>query len=278
MKAWSIPACAGNRPRRFRHLPSTRSIPRVRGNQRTLANRPNTLRSIPAVCGGTELSDRIHQSYHGLSPRVRGNQYLSVALPATLRSIPRVCGGTTNPDPRVCGGTRPLPDASSGLSPRVRGNHRHGPEVYGYGLSPRVRGNLNGPPSYCLRALPRCAGNLQLLRSIPACAGEPRHTGLLCGEPSSGPRSASTVRVRVRGNIMFNFTTIRSIPACAGEPTLAKTRPTAPRVRGTIILTCVRQGEGVYPRVCGGTFNSLDQLAPAHSAAGSIPACAGEPA
>ena len=61
----------------------------------------------------------------GLSPRVRGN----LALLDEVIHDPRVCGGTRDVRqvyPRVCGGTPSASEravASTGLSPRVRGNH-----------------------------------------------------------------------------------------------------------------------------------------------------------
>ena len=106
--------------------------------------------------------------------------------------------------------------------------------VHVQGLSPRVRGNL-------LRFLVTCH-----IGSIPACAGEPD---------------------------MSNFRD-RSIPACAGEPTeriRTETVGLSPRVRGN--LKIFEQGPAlrVYPRVCGGTFET-DYMSKR-----SIPACAGEP-
>ena len=89
--------------------------------------------------------------------------------------------------PRVCGGT---------LHARVFGE-----DVVG--LSPRVRGNRLLP---CPRP--------HNLRSIPACAGEPRYVG----SPSGVIDGLSP---RVRGNledVSYLAMAGRSIPACAGEP------------------------------------------------------------
>ena len=153
------------------------------------------------------------------------------------------------------------------------------------GLSPRVRGNLS-----------RSGRGGRQGGSIPACAGEPQRAEehgrggavypRVCGGtlpllrvvPVQGGLSP-----RVRGNLMVIFhypSKERSIPACAGEP---------PNRR------CRRRSPGVYPRVCGGTH---PRPAPPPSGrglsprvrgnplrrhrrpdrAGSIPACAGEPA
>ena len=170
--------------------------------------------------------------------------------------------------PRVCGGTELGRDRYldiQGLSPRVRGNRP---------------GDRNGPR----------AG-----RSIPACAGEPRSTSArlgwwgvyprVCGgTPLPGGRCACPwgLSPRVRGNLLDNsFRRIgrRSIPACAGEPGPGR---------------CARSSAGVYPRVCGGTMHAIVKTADGEGlsprvrgnphpgpdpprAAGSIPACAGEP-
>ena len=87
---------------------------------------------------------------------------------------------------------------------------------------------------------------------------------------------------RVRGNLLLNIyqrIRLRSIPACAGEPNA---------------LRYTNYMKQVYPRVCGGTRNSMARgmgrkgLSPRVrgnpgrdgcecSGAGSIPACAGEP-
>ena len=71
----------------------------------------------------------------------------------------------------------------------------------------------------------------------------------------------------------------RSIPACAGEPlkigdtiTIAKVYP---RVCGGTrrMALCPPLGAGLSPRVRGNPSGGLAR----HPAAGSIPACAGEP-
>ena len=251
----------------------------------------------PRVCGGTRPSCPEPAARQGLSPRVRGNHQANQcaassggSIPAcagepppptrrspSIRVYPRVCGEPTSSMsrtishrvyPRVCGGTAkrgascPPP---RGLSPRVRGNRGRG------GAAPVDRG------------------------SIPACAGEPLGFGRgrrlhgvyprVCGGTAT---TASTEAVhmglspRVRGNRdhgQHRGCPYGSIPACAGEP-----RPRLrcwwpswvyPRVCGGTALLMGREGakRGLSPRVRG----NPTPPAPARPAAGSIPACAGEP-
>ena len=149
------------------------------------------------------------------------------------------------------------------------------------GLSPRVRGNR-----YNARAVQA------RIRSIPACAGEPRWVFSVCMLTRVYPRvcggtwAIDTAYVgsiglspRVRGNLTGYPAvkeTERSIPACAGEPLPPESLPAPTRV---------------YPRVCGGTSNPFpnpglsprvrgNPLPPRVRALSSrsIPACAGEPA
>ena len=152
------------------------------------------------------------------------------------------------------------------------------------GLSPRVRGN------------PGAAATVTTtMRSIPACAGEPRRAPLgdqpvrvyprVCGGTVANYLSDQIVQglsPRVRGNPAISPPTIAmvgSIPACAGEPNPERQCPTSSRV---------------YPRVCGGTllpdapqsdFHGLSPRVRGNPsrppaclyAFRSIPACAGEP-
>ena len=131
----SIPACAGEPPRRPGATPAGRVYPRV--------------------CGGTREATRQPQAARGLSPRVRGNPAWWGRTACASGSIPACAGEPVRPGraylgvqvyPRVCGGTRSDLEHGgndSGLSPRVRGN-------------PQSRAPAHRP-----------AG------SIPACAGEP---------------------------------------------------------------------------------------------------------
>ena len=213
----------------------------------------------------------------GLSPRVRGNRLRQVLIDRLQGSIPACAGEpeSTIPAnrlplvyPRVCGGTSKRPiilSKEQGLSPRVRGN--------------RGAGENDRPAE----------------RSIPACAGEPyprcRSEGArkvyprVCGgtlPPELLAALCQGLSPRVRGNpvtVKSRLLLTRSIPACAGEPRAE---------------TAFATGPAVYPRVCGGTWNSCGKclpktglsprvrgnrtLQPARKVrARSIPACAGEP-
>ena len=129
--------------------------------------------------------------------------------------------------PRACGGTCSARSAafhSSGLSPRVRGNHAL---VAGQGMTDR---------------------------SIPARAGEPRLLAHLSDGRSVYPRACGGTTAllfllilggglspRVRGNLkadIYRWSVDRSIPARAGEPTAGAQAQMSARV---------------YPRACGGT-------------------------
>ena len=153
------------------------------------------------------------------------------------------------------------------------------------GLSPRVRGNHS---IHAYRKVDK--------GSIPACAGEPHGSNGGSCLPWVYPRvcgGTSRMRVtrfhchglspRVRGNPgarRLRSGLSRSIPACAGEPS-------APSGSTLSIW--------VYPRVCGGTpvcndisvcplglsprvRGNLSQPQIFSGCNGSIPACAGEPA
>ena len=261
------------RPRRER----PGSIPACAGEPLPSGSRMAMRRVYPRVCGGTCHSPPSQLSPPGLSPRVRGNRMAASRGAAFPRSIPACAGepipGQVSSDettvyPRVCGGTPPRPvyvDVVHGLSPRVRGN-------------------------------PACVPSAQgLVRSIPACAGEPvgpapRTRGArvyprVCGGTwSCGFSMASSLGLspRVRGNPWCRVVRRRrggSIPACAGEP---------------LSVASASFARWVYPRVCGGTVPDSHSISyfvglsprvrgnpSAHrragAVAGSIPACAGEP-
>ena len=256
---------------------SRRSIPACAGEPARNTRCRNRGRVYPRVCGGTfDVGGRLG-ARQGLSPRVRGNLRGRRRVHRPAGSIP-ACAGEPPPRcpncpasrvyPRVCGGTlqrRWSPQRSGGLSPRVRGNR---------------------PPDVQV---------VQRLGSIPACAGEPR-TGdapstagrvypRVCGGTGRKARSnypARGLSPRVRGNRQAPDPlpeTAGSIPACAGEP------PKSPWRRRSL---------RVYPRVCGGTTGcrfiraspmglsprvrgNLESKQHIKGAAGSIPACAGEP-
>ena len=224
------------------------------------------------MCGGTTWEVAGEVVTNGLSPRVRGNRARFIRPDAPYGLSPRVRG---NPDmtsprvyPRVCGGTMgelKVVWDKRGLSPRVRGNHQL-----------------------------REAGRL-VLRSIPACAGEPYHTPHSTTHPQVYPRVCGGtspffrlglarygLSPRVRGNRVLSGESSlghRSIPACAGEPYMP---------------SCPTRSTTVYPRVCGGTglvlasSSSQAGLSPRvrgnlvhperhNTLSRSIPACAGEP-
>ena len=168
----------------------------------------------------------------------------------------------------MCGGT---PTRGGGIG-RARG------------LSPRVRGNL------LLQGM-----NVPRAGTIPACAGEPHrrdraHPCLedyprVCGGTGRAVRTAvypSGLSPRVRGNRDRGAPSGSgrgTIPACAGEPWTGRsgtwTSRDYPRVCGGTAsdLGNVASGKGLSPRVRG----NPGHLALEDDAAGTIPACAGEP-
>ena len=275
-------------------------------------------RVYPRVCGGTSYKYAAELVAEGLSPRVRGNlnEYAWPAL--SQGSIPACAGGPRGGEgmikksrvyPRVCGGTPTTgrwPAGKPGLSPRVRGN----PTICGAlsahtGSIPACAGEPLSAASIHseIRVYPRVCGGTQqgaidkakTEGSIPACAGEPitrsssvgtvRVYPRVCGGTARYLSTAPTMKglsPRVRGNrkpCAKKGAALGSIPACAGEPAGAFRE-----FRHT----------GVYPRVCGGTYQAQwmkDQregLSPRVRGnrgwmggrlmwSGSIPACAGEP-
>ena len=294
----SIPACAGE--------------PRLRS---PVASSPVV---YPRVCGGTRGPEHQKQLQAGLSPRVRGNHRAPVETDKGARSIPACAGEPLNGSrrtrgrrvyPRVCGGTR--------SSRRVVSRS--------HGLSPRVRGNLGrwaDRPRLC-GSIPACAGEPTFSHGS---ALPPSVYPRVCGGTTSPPRSVSTVMglsPRVRGNPPHRSSAhkyLRSIPACAGEPPPLHAPPPAvrglsPRVRGNPgqasvysdlgfsipacagepVTSCLpSRHDRVYPRVCGGTGVSVQDMNPnkglsprvrgnrrTQTGLGaitrSIPACAGEP-
>ena len=134
-----------------------------------------------------------------------------------------------------------------------------------------------------------------VMRSIPACAGEPPASAALSAFSAVYPRvcggTVITMEVtnrdtglspRVRGNlgsVAVGHCIERSIPACAGEPFGTAARKMAftvyPRVCGGTTACCASmlENSGLSPRVRG----NPGQHSPILPADGSIPACAGEP-
>ncbi len=261
------------------------SIPACAGEPRPDGVGCHNFKVYPRVCGGTILTSLLVLSMLGLSPRVRGNPSPICPTSCRTRSIPACAGEPIARSrirrvlavyPRVCGGTAPPIFFSfpfDGLSPRVRGNHI-------------IRPNVS-----------------DIVRSIPACAGEPKRPSAahnlkkvyprVCGGTEIGLPSRchpNGLSPRVRGNrraCRCDRASQGSIPACAGEPKRSAAR-SAPRP------ACSAAPPQVYPRVCGGTF--LTKLSAAgmlglsprvrgnqyqrrarDEAGRSIPACAGEP-
>ena len=234
------------------------------------------IRVYPRVYGGTPVMTALPEADQGLSPRVRGNREVPPQKRLLCGSIP-ACAGEPDRDnslsrldgvyPRVCGG--PLADPSGCVTRR--------------GLSPRVRGN------------PMVAGPLAgWIRSIPACAGEPRGKTMRRYQITVYPRvCGGTFRARLNPSDWS-----RSIPACAGEPDRCCRNGICqvyPRVCGGTYRTLFLDKEDeVYPRVCGGTPHFCAIMVQKWGLSprvrgnlaygsiglrlhGSIPACAGEP-
>ena len=189
----------------------------------------------PRVCGGNHCAAWGRAAPQGLSPRVRGKPFRRHGHPPPLRSIPACAGETLWPIginspgevyPRVCGGNG---DFECFIWKRD-------------GLSPRVRGKQVKSRAFTV------AG-----RSIPACAGETRHSpppgtrrGVyprVCGGNDLGGRHRlcrQGLSPRVRGKrrqARRPRGRSGSIPACAGETWSSWRDPAL---------------SGVYPRVCGG--------------------------
>ena len=172
-----------------------RSIPAYAGEPLGVRFRISRSPVYPRVCGGTAGSIRGDKHREGLSPRMRGNRRASTAGDPPHRSIPAYAGepgiyhlvdALCRVYPRVCGGTMPAYPAvwaTSGLSPRMRGNHA--------GVSGGV-GNLGSIPAY--------AGEPP--GSIPACAGEPVYPRVCGGTPLSAQLDTANDRLspRMRGN------------------------------------------------------------------------------
>gem|GEM_PF-573319 len=149
------PRVRGSLRRRARMRPGVGSIPACAGEPPRRALRGASSGVDPRVCGGADVADGAPVTRTGRSPRVRGSLAGCRRPPPRLGSIPACAGEprrrrwTPRPrrvDPRVCGGADGRRDwiaDSTGRSPRVRGSLLHE-------LDPD-----------------RPAG------SIPACAGEP---------------------------------------------------------------------------------------------------------
>ncbi len=209
------------------------------------------------MCGGTGGCALVKPPVGGLSPRVRGNRAQLSAFRAVSRSIPACAGEPHHP---------------------------------GRGIS-----LVKVYPRVCGGTVPATARWASAPGSIPACAGEPIFPPVVawlrkvyprvCGGTWLGAEKRMPVwglSPRVRGNQVVDVVSgagVGSIPACAGEPGQTDAVPS---------------GDGVYPRVCGGTAvqnalavenrglsprvrGNLVAVIQNRQNRGSIPACAGEP-
>ncbi len=271
--------------------------PRVRGSRRVVDHLPGAGGSIPAcageplkarlecaltwvdprVCGGAAAGRTPLATSSGRSPRVRGSlpagrlRSLPVgSIPACAGEPPRSRRSPRRPgvDPRVCGGALDRVARAhwpSGRSPRVRGSQAgRGARVRTDGSIPACAGEpaASSFPSIASRVDPRVCGGASGFRT--------RHGRWLGRSPRvRGSQTATACRSAHWG----------SIPACAGEPSRRGSRATAARVDPRVCGGAQRPrrsgagGGGRSPRVRGSP--RLRQRP--RAAAGSIPACAGEP-
>ena len=275
------PRVRGNHRRRSRWSGGRGSIPARAGEPPSPPRAPAPLRVYPRACGGT--SARVWRQWlvRGLSPRVRGNPFASSATPKPGGSIPAragepmafvLDGNGAGVYPRACGGTailRTVSDHELGLSPRVRGNRRHGVR--------RQRGR----------------------GSIPARAGEPCPEN---GEPSNPkvyPRACGGttewdnvdkqkrgLSPRVRGNhveLKEVLLATGSIPARAGEPPAwsrgFRRSAVYPRACGGTLVNRVRSGQirGLSPRVRGNRLHHRLQVEGDQRGRGLSPRVRGNP-
>ena len=190
-----IPACAGNRRRRWTRPRSAAVHPRVRGEQTLLVN------------GQRQLD--------GSSPRARGTEPRGAHLDAQARFIPACAGNRCRARRASTGGS---------VHPRVRGEqHIDQALLHRFdGSSPRARGTGDGHPRRVAsrRFIPACAGNRRQGREGRRCPAvhprvrgeQPEQAALLGLLAGSSPRARGTDGehvVRAIGN--------RFIPACAGN-------------------------------------------------------------
>ena len=216
-----------------------RSIPAHAGEP-SASPLPQASASVyPRPRGGTAAVERLAESPLGLSPPTRGNPAIRREQRELVGSIPAHAGEPphTRRRLRLC---RVYPRPRGGTLAAVSAQHPRP------GLSPPTRGN---------RRAVRAGGGFS--RSIPAHAGEPTDTSILCADTPVYPRPRggtmgtpriSAARVGLspptRGNQLTDpalFEIAGSIPAHAGEPAAAPAHP-APR--------------RVYPRPRGGTSSS----------------------
>ena len=175
-----IPACAGNINPPGPSWSILPVHPRVRGEHSSRAMGPHSKpRFIPA-CAGNIRGTRLRAASIPVHPRVRGEhcQY-TPGIRIASGSSPRA-RGTSKQDPARIGVWRFIPACAGNITwsraaysqktvhPRVRGEHTK----WGYlprpstGSSPRARGTyrLDMRPTYSLRFIPACAGNIFAIR------------------------------------------------------------------------------------------------------------------
>ena len=254
-----------------------RSIPARAGEPPSLSEGLEADQVYPRACGGTASPAGPRRFPCGLSPRVRGNRNRLQVDHAVVRSIParagepyrRHCCIAGRPVyPRACGGTRIVNREArrlNGLSPRVRGNHRHGgSQPRNHGSIPARAGEPNLGPDLTrmVRVYPRACGG-----TVPSTSAPPWMVGLsprVRGEPVAGltPSPSPEVYPRACGgtNPYYGFCRIRT--------------GLSPRVRGNLAQYLQRfSRQGLSPRVRG---NQHDHAGVIHWHR-SIPARAGEP-
>ena len=158
------------------------------------------------MCGGAARTQSLATTLWGLSPRVRGSLLKSRSRTLRAGSIPACARGSLQRPLRSLLCLRSIPACAG--EPIIRRSEPNSAKVYprvcggavcvrvyrsfSPGLSPRVRGS---PPSLADRA--------RELRSIPACAGEPRSHGVgvalswvyprVCGGAGSAAWNAATI-------------------------------------------------------------------------------------
>ena len=176
---------------------SSRSIPAYAGEPNQLNAQRHSARVYPRVCGGTAIWPTPDVWDGGLSPRMRGNPLTGLAAGLRVRSIPAYAGEPStifdpapvhSVYPRVCGGTLcsiTTAPSLSGLSPRMRGNHRYiNSQPHRQGSIPAYAGEPyeDDPDSLAPGVYPRVCGGTSLFPAL-ALASEglsPRMRGNPC--------------------------------------------------------------------------------------------------
>jgi len=253
----SIPACAGE-PRAIAQSMCCRWVdPRVRGGA------PSAIKSMTVV--------------QGRSPRARGSRYLTGVASIWPRSIP-ACAGEPVQEVRAKAPRKVDPRVRGGALERAQGAWAPG------GRSPRARGSRDWlrMSAIVLRSIPACAGEPFPFMLFPPCFWvDPRVRGGAVtrylkpgGVEGRSPRARGSLTLG-NGERLYEG----SIPACAGEPqmdaTPVKYRQVDPRVRGGagFSKTSRQRTSGRSPRARG----SRSAWRRPNGRYGSIPACAGEP-